>query len=269
MRRLSKTLALLGAAGLALWAWTARTEAHAHIPPSGQPADLVPLLQGAALPAGAGQTLFQQTGLGPAGLRAVWGQEGAQGLLAFQRQLFAPTAWQCGYGTLLTRQDLLSDPVRLVPLQDGDILVTPASHCLGWRNGHAALVVDAQKGLTLECGPQGPFTGFASAWGDRASFLVLRLAGASGEVRARIAHEAGDMLAGACYSPTVGLFSPKLPRGQITATQCAHLVWAAFACQGYDLDANGGWLVTPRDIALSPLLEVVQVYGLPPGRRWP
>ena len=269
MKRLLTALALAGAAGLLLWGWTARTEASAHIPPGTQPVDLAPLLRGAQPAPQTEALLFQQTGLGPTGLYAVWRREGAQGVLAFQRQLFAPAAWQCGYGTLLTRQDVLASPVRLSPLETGDILVTPASHCLGWRNGHAALVVDAQTGRTLECGPDGAFFGLASAWGDRASFLVLRLAGASGETRARIAREAPQALAGASYSPTVGLFSPKLPGGQITATQCAHLVWAAFARQGYDLDATGGWLVTPRDIALSPLLEVVQVYGLPPGQRWP
>lgn len=267
MNRVLKALAAVGAAGLALWGWAAHTETLAHLPPPGRPADLAPFLAAGRLPAG--PLLFEQTGLGPQGAQAVWRQQGAAGILAFQRQYFAPARWQCVYGTLLTRQDILDAPVRLAPLEDGDILITPASHCLGWRNGHAALVTDAEKGVTLECGPGGTFTGSAAAWGDRASFLVLRLAGADGEARAQIARTAHKELAGTPYSPTVGLFSPKLPQGKITATQCAHLVWAAFARAGYDLDATGGWLVTPRDLALSPLLEVVQAYGLPPGQRWP
>lgn len=268
MKRGCKTLLALGAAGLALWGWIARTEATAHLAPGWGMQPIEPLLQSATTTGGQEQ-LFLQTGLGPAGLGAVLERQGADGVLAFQRQLFAPARWQCSYGTLLTRQDTLEAPVQLAPLEDGDVLVTPASHCLGWRNGHAALVVDAAQGYTLECGPDGVFLNLAANWGDRASFLVLRLAGADRAVRSAIAQDAWRELPGAAYSPTVGLFSPKLPRAELTATQCSHLVWAAFARHGYDLDATGGWLVTPRDIALSPLLEVVQVYGLPPGQRWP
>ena len=69
-----------------------------------------------------------------------------------------------------------------------------------------------------------------------------------------------------------GLFSGLAWLGESTgppATQCAHLVWCAYAAFGYDIDGGGGWPVTPRDISLSPLLETVQVYGLPQGQRWP
>lgn len=55
----------------------------------------------------------------------------------------------------------------------------------------------------------------------------------------------------------------------LRGTQCAHLIWAAFAAYGYDADSDGGWLVTPRDLALSPLFEVVQIYGVDPAAIWP
>jgi len=86
MKRLLTALALAGAAGLLLWGWTARTEASAHIPPGTQPVDLAPLLRGAQPAPQTEALLFQQTGLGPTGLYAVWRQEGAQGVLAFQRR---------------------------------------------------------------------------------------------------------------------------------------------------------------------------------------
>ena len=35
-------------------------------------------------------------------------------------------------------------------IQDGDILVTDSTYCLCFRHGHAALVVDAKRGITLE-----------------------------------------------------------------------------------------------------------------------
>jgi hypothetical protein len=38
-------------------------------------------------------------------------------------------------------------------------------------------------------------------------------------------------------------------------------VWYAWQVFGYDLDSDGGRLVTVEDIWESDLLEIVQVYG--------
>lgn len=64
-----------------------------------------------------------------------------------------------------------------------------------------------------------------------------------------------------------GQIQKKAP-APVEGTQCAHLIWRAYAQFGYDLDANGGWIVTPRQLANSPLLEVVQVYGMDPDQPW-
>ena len=34
---------------------------------------------------------------------------------------------------------------------------------------------------------------------------------------------------------------------------------------GYDLDSDGGFVVTPDDLYHSDLLELVQIYGIPPN----
>ena len=47
-------------------------------------------------------------------------------------------------------------------------------------------------------------------------------------------------------------------------TQSAHMIWSCYRALGYDLDSDGGRLVTPRDLLDSPLLEVVQIYGIEP-----
>ena len=49
---------------------------------------------------------------------------------------------------------------------------------------------------------------------------------------------------------------------EIGDTDCSHLIWRSFKEFGYNLDSDGGLIVTPRDIAESSLLEVVQVYGI-------
>ena len=73
-----------------------------------------------------------------------------------------------------------------------------------------------------------------------------------------------DHLQAIAYNPTVGLTSPKAPPDQELpqATQCAHLVWSAYHHFGWDLDGNGGLVVTPRDLIRSDQLDVIQIYGL-------
>lgn len=249
-----------------LWQWTRGAERTAHIPPQTPRCDLAPALDEGS-PAGGSERarqLFLQTGLGPAGVSAVLGEGGAPALLRMQAQLYAPALWQCRSGTPLTRQETLDEAVQMAPLEDGDILVTTASHFFGWRQGHACLVVDAAHGETLDCGMSVAEIGSAPSWAYRANFVVLRLAGASRQERAAVAAAARRTLLGAPYNIAVGIFPAKGDGTGVTSTHCAHLVWSAYRAFGYDLDATGGPVVTPRDLLRSPLLEVVQVYGLDP-----
>ncbi len=52
--------------------------------------------------------------------------------------------------------------------------------------------------------------------------------------------------------------SGSLPEG----THCAHLVWYAYKQFGYNVDSDGGFITTPRDLYNSDLWEVIQVYGM-------
>ena len=83
-----------------------------------------------------------------------------------------------------------------------------------------------------------------------------------------MALRAKEELVGIPYSIAAGVLSPKYAE-QLQSTQCAHIVWYAY--QKYaniDLDANGGWVVTPQDIFLSDQVEVVQYYGFDPDKLW-
>ncbi len=189
-------------------------------------------------------------------------------------------------------------------LQDGDILVSFSSHIFGWRSGHAGIVVDAAGGQTLEAIAVGHDSRICSldSWAEYPSVAVLRLKGASREERAQVAAFAREYLVGIPYRvasftwtvPEMPLpaepaalepsllkepaalepFLPEAPAAPVrplplripAGTQCAHLVWAAYAHFGYDLDGDGGSVVTPADLFWSSQLEVVQVYGLDPAR---
>lgn len=156
-------------------------------------------------------------------------------------------------------------------MQAGDVFVNSSTHTLGFRNGHAALVLD-RYGTVLESfeyGLDSSITANAHQWFAQSSnFILLRLKNVDKETREKIALDAKNQLLGIPYSIAVGVFSKKDQNVSPKSTHCSHLVWQAYKNAGYDIDSNGGLVVTPRDIARSPLFEVVQVYGFGPETLW-
>lgn len=149
-------------------------------------------------------------------------------------------------------------------LEEGDILVTFCSHTYGWRNGHTGMVVDAQKGLTLESVVMGEPSCIQSLekWRKYPSFIVLRLQGEGRKERQAIAQHALEKMQGIPY----GFWSDFLEHfgleELVADTDCSHLIWQVYKEFGYDLDSDDGIFVTPKDIAMSEHLEVVQMYGI-------
>ena len=143
-------------------------------------------------------------------------------------------------------------------IQDGDILVTDSTYCFCFRHGHAALVVDAEQGITLEAFGIGTESEYSNLqeWRRYPHVLVLRLK-ASEPVRKKVAEYAVKHLSGIPYMLSPGVVDDKDMDGDYWGTQCAHLVWAAFSALGYDIDGDGGWLVTPVDFTKSILLQIV------------
>jgi len=147
---------------------------------------------------------------------------------------------------------------RFSNIQDGDILVTDSTYCFCFRHGHAALVVDADRGITLEAfgiGTNSEYSGLQE-WRRYPHVLVLRL-NAPEKIRKGIARYAMEHLVGIPYMLSPGVVDDKDMDEAYWGTQCAHLVWAAFQAQGYDIDGDGGWLVLPEDFVKSGLLQVV------------
>jgi uncharacterized protein YycO len=148
-------------------------------------------------------------------------------------------------------------------VQDGDILVTDSTYCLSFRHGHAALVVDAGKGITLEAFGIGTESEFSrlEEWRRYPHVVILRLR-APKEIRTEVVRYAKEKLVGIPYMLSPGVVDDKDMDGSYWGTQCARLVWAAFCAHGYDIDGDGGWLVTPSDFTISKWLRIV-----PQGRK--
>lgn len=216
--------------------------------------------------------LYRQTGLGRSALDEM--KDDPARILTFQDALFYDGELEHQQVAFTTKRDVFADSYRapMVDLQDGDVLVTSTCHTFGWRNGHAAIVVDGKGGNTLESVSLGTPSvvsyGGYNWFRSGTNFMVLRLKDATAEERAAIAATAEERLHGVDYSITVGILSPKDQGETPKETHCSHLVWQAFHYYGYDIDSDGGAVCTTRDIANCDLFEVVQVFGFDPIELW-
>lgn len=282
-----------------LYLWTYSAEKNAHCMPDYPMEDITAYMMKETLTSDEYDFLFRQTGVTRPGIDALRSKNRMKELLSVQRRFFQKVEVECERNFFLFREVLkeaepergrklvssgqwtnfqgvnaehlrqksvekeeLEGNNRFIPiLEDGDILITFNSHFLGWRNGHAALVVNAEEGLTLEAITLGENSAIMSvkSWAKRPSFTVLRLAGVDKETREQIAEYAQTTLKDLPYRLTAGVWKEK---GELVGTHCSHLIWYAYQQFGYNLDSDGGLFVTPRDIYDSQLLEVIQVYGM-------
>ena len=204
------------------------------------------------------------------------GEAGEQQILDTQAAFFAKTATDCGSLGPTTREDHVVDEngniiygCPMAPMEDGDVFLAFSTHTLGWRHGHAGLVVDAARGITLEAVLIGSdsATANASHWACYSNFIHLRLKDITPQEQQAIADYAMEHLNGIPYHLTSGVLSREKapdPDSPGFGAQCAYLVWYALYQAGYDTDSDGGRIVTVGDLAESPLFEIVQVYGLDP-----
>lgn len=223
-------------------------------------------------------TLFYQTGLGKIAIDNILLQEnGEQAIFEYQENFFHPPERGSGNYNLLTKEDVFVNEdgekksgFTLAPVEEGYVLVTKSTNTLGFRHGHAAIVVDKENGKTLEARSIGESSRLndISDWTKYDSFMMLKLKDASTEQLQQIASYAKENLVDIRYHLLTGMVDKKSPLEQLEWTHCSHLVWYPFMEHGYDIDATGGWIVTPKDIANSPLFEIVQIYGFSPDELW-
>ncbi|MGN1304204.1 MAG: hypothetical protein ACI4YB_04120 [Oscillospiraceae bacterium] len=208
------------------------------------------------------ELVFEQTGLGRA---AVMKLTDLEKLDFYQDNYYSEVEYERFANSPFSSEEYVEAPTATLDfIEKGDILITHSSRVFSWRNGHAAIVIDADEGKTLEAVVIGQDTCIQDIekWRHYPNFLVLRLKDADEQLRSDIADTALELLCDKPYRLLTGVFSKKYPdRENIAGTQCAHLVWLACAYHGFDIDSDGGLIVTPKDISESDLLEVVQSYG--------
>ncbi|RUT47414.1 hypothetical protein EJP82_06810 [Paenibacillus anaericanus] len=258
---------------VSLQRWTLAAEPSAHWTPDYTKVDLSTILTKEVLSENDYEILLKQSGLGRPVVDNLLATGNENTIYRMQNQFFTTPLLVREKNSPISKEEFVVDEngkyiagTEMIALEDGDILITQNSLTFGWRNGHAAIVVDANKGKTLESAVLGENSGIQTIgkWEKYPSFLVFRLKDSSAEDRRTIAQEAVKRLSGVPYGFGAGIWTAKHPDNMLKETHCAHLVWEAYRQFGYDLDSNGGRLITPRSIADSPLLELKQVYGMNP-----
>ena len=223
------------------------------------------------------KTLYLQTGLAKSAVDDVLSKtDGETAMLEYQQMFLSTEDVVIDMLTPITAEELIKkdddNTYRdiIASVEDGDILISASSNTLGVRHGHAGIVIDAEKGETLEAFTIGQPSGVRKLekWNKFSTFIILRLKDVSEEERREIAKFAEDNMADLSYSILAGTQTKSKPLDQIKMTHCSHIVWYSYMNMGYDIDYDKGVIVTPKDIARSPLLEVVQVYGLDPIKLW-
>jgi uncharacterized protein YycO len=256
------------------------TEPLGYYHPDYPKTDIRPILEKEILGDDDYKELFYQTGLGKIAIDELLntGSSGKEKILKFQDNFFTERKIHSEkFAVIVNHEFLVNDEGKIIygfdlaPYKNGYVLVTKATHSLGWRHGHAGIITDAGREETLEAVLLGQDSMLQNInkWRCFPSFIMLRLKDAPQEDLDEIAEFAKNNLLNVPYGLTVGLFSRKNPEpGNIKTTQCAHIVWYPFMQFGYDIDSDGSWLVTPKDIANSDLFEIVQIYGVNPDEIW-
>ncbi|MDO4482233.1 MAG: hypothetical protein Q4C14_05835 [Bacillota bacterium] len=168
----------------------------------------------------------------------------------------------------ITREECFIDengePARgfeITDVRPGDVFLTASTHTLFWRHGHAAIVTDTEPLRTLEAEVLGTRSRIVEepVWERYTTFVQLRLKDEyGGEAAARAAAEYGkEKLTGCPY----GFFCSKNTE-KPSNIHCAFLVWTAYRNAGVDIDADGGIIVTPRDIMSSACFDTVMSLGI-------
>lgn len=216
--------------------------------------------------------LYAQTGLTKIGVDGLLQENPASGkakMLKIQDFYFKKHTVSCDRFNPYTYSETIEAHAPLGHLEDGDIIVSATTHVSGFRLGHAALIIDGKNERMAEAFGPGSKSEITSvhSFTNLADFMILRPK-FDKEFREQVAAYAKDNMIGADYNFSIGILSKKYNEEKFTRTQCAHLAWYAYRHFGVDLDSNGGLVVTPPEIANSPYVEVVQIFGFDPVKLW-
>ncbi|MBR2916522.1 MAG: hypothetical protein IKC07_02830, partial [Clostridia bacterium] len=247
--------------------WCASCERNAYFEPEWERKDISALLEKEKLNEKDYALLRTQTGLSKSGIDSLIKSGRKEEIYDFQEQYFAPCEYEREFlfVPIVAYEHKTGEGVKTVPLEKGDVLVSLTTHSLGFRHGHAGLVLDEETGKTLEHMVIGELSGYSNAktWDIYPTFAVLRHK--DNAVAEKAAEYAKEHLVGVAYNPLAGIIKKdKSVEEEISSSHCSHLVWQAYFAVGEDIDGNGGRVVLPKDFLECEDFEIAQIYGIEP-----
>lgn len=229
--------------------------------------------------------LFGQTGLTKVGVdRARNMPDGLNRVLQIQKSYFEPRGIRHSSSIPLLCTEYMDGPPSVAGyFEVGDIVITSSTHFSGFKVGHAAIITDKSGRLfqSNTIGASSSYSNFNTMFAPRVNFMILRIkpeyfSDAKTEDEqyrenlARATEYIETEFKDVHYDPCTGVFTKK---DSTTATTCSHMLWYGFkhfddgngGKFNLDLDYNGRLLVLPKDISLSPYVELVQTFGFDPA----
>lgn len=242
----------------------------AHYTPQVKPISLKPILTKPELTTYDYGLLYKQTGLTPIAIREMKElPHFEERLLRFQKNFLRPVRVKYLHFPAFNLEERISnkegeiiDGFELAPYHNGDIFFTTCVHTLGWRHGHIGLVIDDKNGKTLEALRPGVPSAIedVNKWRKYPTFKMLRPQNISPAILTQMVNYASYNLNKLPYHILAAKDQPLPPQN----TYCSLLIWQIFLSIGINLNEQGGYFVTPQEIASSPYLQLVQIYGYAP-----
>ena len=208
--------------------------------------------------------IFKQTGVSPGAAKELIDNGNETLLNELHNLYFEPPKYYKNYIAYpFTLQERNKNQITpLVNLKKGDILITFNTLTVEWRHGHCGLVLDKEGTTLLEHAAIGQTSGVNSSaeWGKYPGFVVLRYP--DSEVASKAADYATQNLMDIPYSITAGVLDKDKTGEENPSSHCSHIVWQAYKSVGVDIDRDRSFIVSPKDVAMSEKLEVVQIFGM-------
>ena len=243
---------------------------HPRYVPQVAKEDLLPVLHKSTFTEADYTLLFEQTGLTAPLIEEMRTLPDFEDkILLFQENYLKEVPVLSEYLPPITTSETLDRTTpgfELGPYHNGYVLLTKSTYTANWRHGHAGIVIDEVRGITLEALNPGTYSMEQpiSKWEYYPTVKMYRLKDVPQSTLDEIATYAATHLKGLPYN----ILADKNQGNEPYETHCSLLVWQAFAPFGYDLDATGGLFVSPKNMAMSPLLELLQNYGFNPHEVW-
>ena len=175
--------------------------------------------------------LFRQTGLSKSAVNDLIEDGKKDDIFEFAEQYFKKPKHEREYlfFPIVAYDEKVDDRIKIAPLRRGDVVVSLSTYTLGYRHGHAAIVIDEDTGRIIEHMVLGETSDYSyiSGWENYSNMVVLRHK--NSKIAEKAADYAEEKLVGVPYNPMAGIFKKdKSDEEKISSSQCSHLVWQAF-----------------------------------------